>query len=149
MKISGYKFLFITFLIVLIPIYGNWRLIFYGKKTEGVVVRIIEENASMLLSFYSIISYEADQKQYVLKGPENVEYTIGRKFKILYLPEKPKNAIIYSIKGIYFNRFTPISVALFILWIAFYLSFSPKSTHRKSGKQNNNWNKTLGRKKLL
>lgn len=149
MKISGSKFLIITILIVLIPIYGNWKLIVYGEKTEGVVVKIIEENSGMLLSFYSIISYEANQKQYALRGPENVKYPVTKKFQILYLPDHPMNAIIYSAKGIYINQYTATSVVLFILWIAFYLSFSPKSTSRNSGKQKMNSNGEQHRKKLL
>jgi hypothetical protein len=149
MKISGSKFLIITILILLIPIYGNWKLIVHGEKSEGVVVKIIEENTGMLLSFYSIIAYEANQKQYVLKGPENVEYPIGKKFQILHSKEYPQNAIIFSIKGFYFNKFASASVVLFILWIAFYLSFSPKSANRNSGKQKMNSNGKTPRKKLL
>lgn len=149
MKISGSKFLIITILILLIPIYGNWKLIVHGKKTEGIVVKIIEENTGMLLSFYSIIAYEANQKQYILRGPENVEYPVGKKFQILHLKEDPQNAIIFSIKGFYFNKFASASVVLFILWIAFYLSFSPKSANRNSGKQKINSNGNYHRKKLL
>lgn len=149
MRISGFKFILITLLIALIPIYGNWELVVHGKKTEGVVTKVIEEKAGFLFSFYSIISYEANQREYSMRGPENVEYVIGRKFQILYLPENPKNAIIFSIKGVYFNRFTSISFVLFLLWIAFYLSFSPKSTKRGSGKANTNWKQNKGRKKLL
>jgi hypothetical protein len=149
MRISGYKFILITLLIALIPIYGNWELIIHGKKTEGVVTKIIEENSGFLLSFYSMISYEANHKEYSMRGPENVEYEMGRKFQILYLPEDPKNAIIFSIKGVYFNHYTSISFVLFLLWIAFYLSFSPKSTKRDSGKSNLNWKQNQGRKKLL
>lgn len=149
MKISGSKFLIITILILLIPIYGNWKLIVHGEKTEGVVTKVIEENTGMLLSFYSIITYEANQEQYILKGPENVEYPIGKKFQILHLKENPHEAIIFSIKGFYFNKFASTSVVLFILWIAFYLSFSPKSANRNSGKQNGNVNGEARRKKLL
>ncbi len=149
MKISGSKFLIITILILLIPIYGNWKLILHGEKTEGVVVKIIEENTGMLASFYSLIAYDANQKQYVLKGPENVEYPVGKKFQILHLKEDPQNAIIFSIKGFYINKFTSTSVVLFVLWIAFYLSFSPKSENRDSGKKKMNSNGRACRKKLL
>ncbi|MBN2596296.1 DUF3592 domain-containing protein [Labilibaculum sp.] len=149
MKISGFKFLIITILILLIPIYANWKLIAYGEKTEGVVVKIVEENTGMLLSFYSVIAYEANQKQFTLKGPENVEYPIGKKFQILHSKKDPQNAIIFSIKGLYFNKFASISIVLFILWIAFYLSFSPKSANRNSGKQTVNSNKKNCRKKLV
>jgi hypothetical protein len=149
MKISGSKFLIITILILLIPIYGNWKLIVHGEKTEGVVVKIIVENTGMLASFYSIIAYEANQKKYVLRGPENVEYPVGKKFQILHSKEHPQDAIIFSIKGFYFNKFASISVVLFILWIAFYLSFSPKSANRDSGKKKMNSNGRTCRKKLL
>lgn len=149
MKLSGSKFLIITILILLIPIYGNWKLIVHGEKTEGVVVKIIEEKSGMLLSFYSVIAYEANQKKYVLRGPENVEYPIGKKFQILHSKEDPQNAIIFSIKGFYFNKYASVSVVLFILWIAFYLSFSPKSENRDSEKQKKNSNNKTPRKKLL
>ncbi|PKQ60460.1 hypothetical protein BZG02_19075 [Labilibaculum filiforme] len=149
MNISGFRFLIITILILLIPIYGNWKLIAYGEKTEGIVVKIIEENTGMLLSFYSIIAYETNQKEYTLKGPENVEYPVGKKFQILHLSDDPQNAIIFSMKGMYINRYTSTSVVLFILWIAFYLSFSPKSDKRNSGKQKVNSNNKICRKKLV
>ena len=149
MKISGTKFIIITLLIVLIPIYGNWKLLLHGEKTEGIVVKVIEEDAGMLLSFYSIINYQANQKQYTLKGPENVEYEIGKKFSILYLPDTPQSSIIFSPRGIYVNRFTSIAVIIFILWIAFYLSFTPKSTNRRSGNSNINPKESIRRKKLL
>ncbi|MUP38285.1 hypothetical protein [Labilibaculum euxinus] len=149
MKISGSRFLIITILILLIPIYANWKLIVYGEKTEGIVIKIVEENTGMLLSFYSVIAYEANQKQFTLKGPENVEYPIGKKFQILHLQEDPQNAIIFSIKGFYLNKFTSTSFVLFVLWIAFYLSFSPKSANRDSGKQKMNSNKKNCRKKLV
>ncbi|BAX82087.1 DUF3592 domain-containing protein [Labilibaculum antarcticum] len=149
MKLSGSKFLIITILILLIPIYGNWKLIVSGEKTEGVVVKIIEEKSGMLLSFYSVIAYEANQKKYVLRGPENVEYPIGKKFQILHSKEDPQDAIIFSIKGFYFNKYASVSVVLFILWIAFYLSFSPKSENRDSEKQKKNSNNKTPRKKLL
>jgi hypothetical protein len=149
MIISGSKFLIITILILLIPIYGNWKLIVHGEKTEGAVVKIIEENTGILASFYSVIAYEANQKKYTLRGPENVEYPVGKKFKILHSKEDPQEAIIFSIKGFYFNKYTSISVVLFILWIAFYLSFSPKSENRDSERQKNNSNNKTPRKKLL
>ncbi len=149
MKISGTKFILITLLIVLIPIYGNWKLLLYGEKTEGVVVKIIEEDAGMLRSFYSIISYRANRKQYTLKGPENVEYQIEKKFQILFSPSAPEDSIIFSLKGIYVNRFTSAAVIIFILWMAFYLSFTPKSRNRRSGNPQNNFQETIRRKKLL
>lgn len=149
MKISGIKFIIITVLIVFIPIYGNWKLLVQGERTEGIVVKIIEEDAGMLLSFYSIITYQANQKQYSLKGPENIEYQIGKKFQILYMPDAPEDSIIFSPRGIYVNRFTSAAVVLFILWMAFYLSFSPKSTKRRSGKPKINPEESIRRKKLL
>ncbi len=148
MKISGTKFILITLLIVLIPIYGNWELLLRGEKTEGVVEKTIEEDAGMLRSFYSIITYQTNQKQYALKGPENVEYQIGKKFPILYMPDAPENSIIFSPRGIYVNRFTSAAVVLFILWMAFYLSFSPKSENRKSKKEWFKPNSCLNKKKL-
>ncbi|MBI9059486.1 DUF3592 domain-containing protein [Labilibaculum sp. DW002] len=149
MKISGTKFILITLLIVLIPIYGNWKLLLHGEKTEGVVVKIIEQDAGMLRSFYSIITYQANQKLYTLKGPENVEYEIGKKFPILFSTNDPENSIIFSLRGIYVNRFTSAAVVIFILWMAFYLSFTPKRTNRRSGNPQNNSQETIRRKKLL
>jgi len=149
MNISGFRFILITILILLIPIYGNWKLLLFGEKTKGVVVKTIEENAGVLLSFYTVIEYETNQKKYTTKGPENIEYPTGKQFSILYNPQAPENSIIFSIKGIYLNRFTSVSVVLFILWIAFYLSFSPKSENRKSCKRKTNPNKQIRRKKLL
>ncbi len=149
MKISGIKFILITILIVFIPIYGNWKLLLYGEKTEGIVVKTIEEDAGMLRSFYSIINYQANGKQYTLKGPENIEYQIEKKFQILFSPSTPKDSIIFSLRGIYVNRFTSAAVIIFILWMAFYLSFTPKSENRRSKKESLKPNKYLNNKKIL
>jgi len=132
MKVSGLRFLIITTLIILIPIYGNWKLLLHGAKTKGTVVKIEKDNLGPLLSFYPIIAFQANQKPYLLKGPENVKYPIGKEFRILYLPEQPDDAIIFSARGVYFNKYTPVAVVLILLWIAFYLSFCPKSQKRKS-----------------
>lgn len=148
MKISGSKFILITLFIVLIPICANWQLLLNGEKTEGVVVKTIEEGSELIHSFYAIVVYESNQKKYVLKGPENIEYPIGEKFQILYAPKNPKNAIIYSLQGIYFNRFTPVAFVLFVFWMAFYLSFSPKSEKRKSKKEWFKPNKLLNKNTL-
>lgn len=132
MKISTSRFWIITILIILIPIYGNWKLLLNGKKADGVVVTIEKESIGQLFSYYSIIQFKAGQETINLRGPENVEYAIGREFKVLYLPKDPNQAILMTIKGIYLNRYTAVSIVLLLLWMAFYLSFTPKSQKRKS-----------------
>ncbi|RUT79941.1 DUF3592 domain-containing protein [Ancylomarina longa] len=134
MKDSGWKFFLITILIVLIPVYGNWKLLLHGEKTQGTVVKMAQDNLGPLLSFYAIIEFQTDGNSYTLMGPENVKYPIGKKFTILFRPAQPDDAIIFSARGVYFNKYTPVAVVLFILWIAFYLSFCPKSKRRKSVK---------------
>ncbi|NOU60127.1 DUF3592 domain-containing protein [Marinifilum caeruleilacunae] len=132
MKISGFRCILITVLILLIPIYGNWRLFLQGEKAEGVVIRISKDSISGIYSIYSIIRYEVEGEHYRIKGLENVEYPIGKKFTILYHPDNPQDAILYNLKGVYFNRMTSVAIVLFVLWVAFYLSFTPKSEKRKS-----------------
>lgn len=148
MKISGTRFVIITILILLIPIYGNWELLLFGEKTKGVVVKTIEENTGMLTSYFSAITFTANQKQYIIKGPENLEYEIGKEFSILYLSESPQDAIIFSIKGIYLNRLTAITVIIFLMWMAFYLSFSPKRESRNSNQQIKPPKRFIQRKRL-
>lgn len=149
MKISGLRFTLITLLILSIPVYGNWKLLLSGSQTIGTVTEIKKENTGTLLSYFSIIEYRVDQKIYSLKGPENIEYPIGKTFSILYSPENPQNALVFSLRGIYFNRFTSISIVIFIFWMAFYLSFSPKSKKRKSSNGNFKPNGEFPRKKLI
>lgn len=148
MKISGFRFILITVLILLIPIYGNWKLLLNGVKTEGVVVKTSKDNMGQLYSIYSIIQYEVKGKHYQMKGIENVEYPTGKMFTILYHPQNPHDAILYNFKGIYFNRLTSISIILFVLWVAFYLSFSPKSQNRKSEKERFKTNGKFPHRKL-
>ena len=135
MKVSGFRFLVITILILLIPIYGNWKLFLYGVQAEGVVIKTNKESMGQLLSFYSIIEYQVGENYYQLKGPENIEYPIGNRFSVLYQSQKPTNSIILNLRGVYLNKFTAVSLVLFILWVAFYLSFSPKRENRKSRKE--------------
>lgn len=132
MKITGLRFFIITVLILLIPIYSNWRLLLNGNKTEGVVVKTSKDNIGQLYSIFSIIQYSVADKTYQLKGFENVEYPLGKKFTVLFNPKNPHEAILYNFKGIYFNRTTAFAIVMLVLWIAFYLSFSPKSENRKS-----------------
>ena len=149
MKISSFKFAVITTLILLIPVYGNWQLLLQGEKAVGTVVKIHKESMGQLLSFYSVIEFKVNNQAYLLKGPENVEYPIGKEFPILYMPDQPREAIMFTLRGIYFNRYTSISVVIFILWMAFYLSFSPKSKRRKSEKKRISPNGQFRRKKLV
>ena len=148
MKISAFRFFVITILILLIPIYGNWKLLLNGKKTEGIVVKTSKDSMGQLYSIYSIIQYEVEGKSYQMKGIENVEYPTGKNFTILYHPENPHDAILYNFKGVYFNRLTAISIVLFVLWVAFYLSFSPKSEKRKSQRERFQTNGKFPHRKL-
>nr|WP_320119815.1 DUF3592 domain-containing protein [uncultured Marinifilum sp.] len=148
MKVSGLRFTIITILILLIPIYANWKLLINGEKTEGIVIKTSKEDTGQFYSFYSIIRYKVEDKYHRLKGPENIEYPKGKTFTILYYPKNPENAIIYNIKGICLNKFTAVSIILFILWMAFYLSFSPKSEKRKSKKEFFKPSRYLNNKKL-
>ncbi|MPQ48414.1 hypothetical protein GCQ56_15525 [Marinifilum sp. N1E240] len=135
MKVSTTRFCVITILILLIPIYGNWKLLLNGEKASGIVVKTDKERMGQLFSYYSIIKFEVDEKTYLIKGPENIELPTGKKFTILYHPKQPTDSIIFNLRGIYFNRLTAFSLVLFILWMAFYLSFSPKSEKRKSNQE--------------
>ncbi|PXY02289.1 hypothetical protein DF185_06485 [Marinifilum breve] len=135
MKITGFRFFIITALILLIPIYSNWRLLLDGDKTEGIVIKTSKDNMGQLYSIYSIIQYEVKDKTYQLKGLENVEYPLGKNFTILFDPDNPHDAILYNFKGIYFNRSTSVAIVMFVLWVAFYLSFSPKSDKRRSQRE--------------
>lgn len=148
MKITGFRFSIITALILLIPIYSNWRLLLNGDKTEGIVIKTSKDNMGQLYSIYSIIQYDVKGKTYQLKGLENVEYPLGKNFTILFDPDNPHNAILYNFKGIYFNRSTSVAIVMFVLWVAFYLSFSPKSDKRRSQREKFNSNGKISHNKL-
>lgn len=148
MKITGFRFFIITALILLIPIYSNWRLLLNGDKTEGIVIKTSKDNMGQLYSIYSIIQYDVKGKTYQLKGLENVEYPLGKNFTILFDPDNPHDAILYNFKGIYFNRSTSVAIVMFVLWVAFYLSFSPKSDKRRSQREKFKSNGKISHNKL-
>ncbi|MFA8436589.1 MAG: hypothetical protein ACEPOZ_18930 [Marinifilaceae bacterium] len=129
MKITRPKFYFITLLIILIPLYSNWKLFVFGKVTTGEVVELREEITLLnVISTYPILEFQSPKGKHQLVGPENVYYPIGSEFKILYYRMNPDYCIIFNLSNLILNTKTIIAGLLLIFWTAFYLSFLNSSS---------------------
>jgi len=117
------RYYFINLLILLAPIYGNWDLITKGKRCQGTVVDIKEIKQQLFYETYPQINYKVGNKIYLIEGPENADYPIGKQLELVYPENKPSGAIIYSLSGFLSQWYTVLAFVLLILWNAFYLSF--------------------------
>ena len=117
------RYYFINLLILLAPIYGNWDLITKGKRCQGIVVDIKEIKQQLFYETYPQINYKVGNKIYLIEGPENADYPIGKQLELVYPENNPSGAIIYSLSGFLSQWYTVLAFVLLILWNAFYLSF--------------------------
>ncbi len=132
-----FRYIFINMLILLIPVYGNWDLINEGERCEGTVFEIKKTQEQFFYETYPQIKYKIENKTYVIEGPENSDYPIGSKLKLIYSKDKPSEAILFSISGFLSQWYTVFGFISLILWNAFYLSFlkgNGKQKMRGSGK---------------
>lgn len=121
MRITRKKFLLITLMFLLLPISANYRLIFFGSKTTGIVVE--QKHAlNNTKNTYSIIHFVADGRTIDFIGPEDVEYPVGKEVTIYFNPRNPQKFIMFNFAGLVLNNKMIIPGVLLIMWFAFYLA---------------------------
>lgn len=124
MKLTRNRFYLITLILLLLPIWGQWKLIIRGQTTTGTVVAQEEEitifHAS---SYYSIIEFNHKEGVHKFRGPENIKYPLGTQLPIRYDKNNPHHCILLNVQGILLSPRSVWTVFLLIFWVAFYLSF--------------------------
>lgn len=123
MQISGKQFITITLLFFLLPFSSNWKLFFFGEETKGIVEK--HKITSPMFNNserYSIIRYHAEGEDYLIYGPEDVIYPIGKEIKIFYRKSKPTEFVMLTLAGLLLTDKTSLFLVLIVLWFAFYLS---------------------------
>lgn len=146
MQISRKQFILITILFLLLPVSANYRLIFFGEKTTGIVTELKQDRGNPEI-YYSIIHFEADGQYIDFIGPENLKYPPGKEITIYYKPGKPQKFIMFNIAGLLLNNKMITPGVLLIVWFAFYFSIresqirNPKASnlhrYRKAIEQQN------------
>lgn len=135
MRINRTRFYTITLLIVLLPIWGNWKLFLFGHIATGRVIAyekvVTVFNSS---SIYPVIQFDTSDTTLKVRGPENVKYPLEKEIKVLYNSKAPNHYIIFNLQGLFLNPKTFMSGLLLLFWIAFYLSFLRDSENKISGK---------------
>lgn len=145
MHISRRKFLIVTILFALIPLSTHWKLFLFGQKTTGTVVKP-KISSPLLYSTdrYSIIEFKTHEaKKILIYGPEDLEYPIGKEFKILYNKNKPQNYVILNAAGLLLTNKVILPIVALILWISFYLSFGQEAKRKQRTGSFISYNKSI------
>ena len=129
-RISRKNFWFITFLIILLPISSKYRLLIFGKRTQGVVVSNEVKSSAFFQSHgydtYPVIEFTADSLTLKMYGPENTTYEVGRRLTVIYNPNNPYSCMILTLSYFYTGRGVILPGTIMLLWISFYLTFRSK-----------------------
>ncbi len=133
-KISKLKFYVILFLILLIPVSKKYRLLLFGIRTEGIAVGYGEWDvrSTMRGNFdYTLFQFQTEKGIFEIRGPENVIYELGEKARVIYNKRNPNKCMILSFTYLYSSPNALIPGIIFLLWIAFYTSFTkPEKRHK-------------------
>ncbi len=139
LKVSKTRFYFILVLILLLPVSKKYRLLLFGTRTEGVVVDYAEliHLPVNYIDWHNcaIIRFDANNKTYYMRGPEDVMYEAGRKMKVIYDNKNPSKSMIPAFAYFYSMPNALIPGILLLLWIAFYTSFAPTKSMLNRMKQ--------------
>lgn len=134
-RVSKTQFWIITLLILLLPVSSKYKLLIYGKKTEGVVVNHKKVTAGLSriggYDIYSVIQFTADSLTVRMYGPENTIYDIGERLTVIYDRNNPRKCIIFSLGYLYTTTGVVLPAIVLLLWLAFYLAFKERKTNRK------------------
>jgi hypothetical protein len=133
MQISGKQFIIITLLFFLLPFSSNWRLFFFGGQAIGIVEK--HKITSPMFNNserYSIIRYHAEGEDYLIYGPEDVIYPIGKEIKIFFRKSNPSEFVMLTMAGLLLTDKTSLFLVLIILWLAFYLSIRDAQKKRRA-----------------
>ncbi len=124
-------FWFITIILLSLPVTTQYRLLIFGKYTNGIVVDHKQVNdlgiATLGSDVYPVIQFKTQNEEvFQMYGFENFEYPIGTQLRVVYNPDNPKSCIIFTFGNLYTSRRAIIPGILFLLWLAFYLAFKSK-----------------------
>jgi hypothetical protein len=147
MYISRTKFISITLLFLLLPFSSNWKLLLFGIRTTGIVEKHkITSPMWNNSDRYSIIRYKTQDQEFLIYGPEDVIYPIGKKIKIIYRKDKPEDYLMLSAAGLLLTNKMIIPMVLLILWVSFYMTVREAYKGRKPVKSSFNFRKILEKK---
>lgn len=71
-------------------------LVSRGAATRGIVVEVAAEQCIFHRGYRHLIAYDAPARYYVSCFSEKVERRVGDTLTVLYLPEAPEQAMLYS-----------------------------------------------------
>ncbi len=129
MRITKLQFWIITLLFLLLPFSVHWRLIIFGEVTHGEVVGYIQgkfftQRQQKEADFAAVVCFSAQGQSIEFEAPENIDYALGEKLKVLYNPSKPEQHVLYSFAGLFLSNRMIIPGVMLILWFALSLSLS-------------------------
>ncbi len=139
--ISKPYFYFILVLIILLPLSKKSHLLIYGKRTTGIVTEYgnIEGNAinERFPGPYnvSIITFKVKGSAYMLEGPLNIYYDTGKKIKVVYDKENPRNNTLLTFTSLYSGYGFILAGFILMVWMAYYLTYG--SFKRKASEHKN------------
>lgn len=118
-------FILVAFLILILPVLKEWNILLRGVRVEGVVVEIkkkVSGERSILRSveYRSVISYHYKERAYIIEGPENLKYEIGKTLPLIIHPDREDQVIIANLAGLYIDQRSIALIVVFFLWIAIY-----------------------------
>lgn len=124
-RLNIIHFLFVFVLILVLPVLKEWKVLLQGDRVEGIVVETKKEVAgkeSLLggVEYRSIIEYNYKDRAYLISGPENLVYEMGKKIPLIVHPEKEGEVIIANLAGFYIHRRSIALIVVMVLWIAIY-----------------------------
>lgn len=124
LSISYFKLFWMLILIILLPLLMHAKLLIEGIKTDGEVVdygsNTTKMGRGMGTSTYSVISFNAGDQVYYIKGANNVDIELGEKVKVIYSEDNPGNNAIYSLSYFYFSAGSVLPAFLLIIWISLF-----------------------------
>ncbi len=135
LKISKLKFFIVLFLILLIPVSKEYRLLLFGTRTEGIAVGYGEIKGKSTLPtgfYYTFFRFDAGSGNFEIRGPENAIYELGDKARVIYDKKDPNKSIIFSFAYLYSSPNAMIPGVLVLFWIALYTSFAKPGRNQKS-----------------
>lgn len=73
----------------------------FGKQTEGIVVRLVEDQEDHM--FAPVVKFNGDGQEFEFEHPvyQTPPYKIGDKVSVLYTPGNPKSARIKSFSALF------------------------------------------------
>lgn len=124
-RLNLIHFLLVFVLILVLPVLKEWDVLLRGDRVEGVVIEskkeVIGKGALIWgVEYRSIIRYNYRDRAYLIPGPENLVYEMGKTIPLIVHPEKEGEVIIANLAGFYIHRRSIALIVILVLWIAIY-----------------------------